>query len=130
MNRALDARVRAAFGWRYVLCPDELRFVRALLTRHSRMWCWRTDQAARAGDFALVDMSSPEPADRTTFVVDVKLSAPLIVGGGGGSNQLNRASEAMSSLRRTGVIEHLRPPVLMTGDRSALIEALSRRTAR
>jgi hypothetical protein len=125
LDRALDGDVRPQVVWRYALTPDERRFVRELLRRHSRLWCFRTDQQARAGDFAIVDMSAPRPEARQWFVVDVKLHAPLRRGGGGAGNQLTGAPRVGEALARRGLVGPRVAPVLLTGDRRTLVDGVA-----
>jgi hypothetical protein len=129
LDRELAGEVRPAVTWRYALSPDEKRFVRVLLRRHSQLWCWRTDQQARAGDFALVDMSAPDPANRRWFVVDVKLEAPLRRGGGGAGNQLVNAGRVGRVLATRGLVGKGTAPVLLTGDRRELVREIAGATS-
>lgn len=105
-------------AWRFEMSPGEVRFARALLARHTELWLYRTDQQAFAGDFLLVDMSAPDPAMRQLWALDLKLGAPVRVGGGGAGNQLVCVDDAIDALYSLGVAAPRAesPPVLVTGD--------------
>ena len=99
--------------WR--LSSREWAFARAVLTDHTRLWLWRTDPQARAGDFVVVDMSSPDWARRPIWVIDLKCNAPIKFGGGGAGVSLTRASHAVTELADQGVVAEV-APTLVTGD--------------
>jgi len=124
IGRAGGAGVRANLR-AFELHPREHLFAKKILLERTQLWLWRTHQGALAGDFALVDMSSPDTSRRPVWVVDLKLGARVRVGGGGAGNQLSRASAVVSSLADQGVIA-IRSPTLMTGDGGALWRAFSR----
>lgn len=104
--------------WR--LSSREWAFARRVLLEHSRLWLWRTDPRARAGDFLVVDMSSPEPGRRRRFVLDLKCQAPVKTGGGGAGVSLTQAGAAVAWLEAQGIVG-AGPPLLATGDGAALI---------
>lgn len=74
-----------AFGFK---C-DELEFAREVLEAHPRLWLYRTHQQRRCGDFAVVDMSSPDPSRRAVRVVELKRAEPLRVDRGAGLQLTN-----------------------------------------
>jgi len=76
---------------------DELAFARTLLTRHPRYWLFRTHQQRRCGDFAVVDMSPPDPALRTVWVVELKRAEPVRAHRGAGL-QLAQADDLGAAL--------------------------------
>jgi hypothetical protein len=123
----LDAAKRAgigssgvgAFVASYRLSPDEVRFARLLGERHANLWLYRTHQQRRAGDFAVVDVSSPLPDTRRLFVVEVKLGAPVTDGRGAG-NQLTAAHTVRTALSTAGVIGEAVQTELRVGDGRAL----------
>ena len=125
----VDGDLRAAVA-AFRLSSRERGFARRLLRRRTQWWLWRTHQKRRAGDFALVDMSSPDPAIRTVWIVDLKLGRPVRWGGGGAGIQLVNASLAVDELARAGVIARGSEPVLAVGGGGALLEALGSRTDR
>ncbi|WP_163999182.1 hypothetical protein [Pyxidicoccus caerfyrddinensis] len=110
---------------RYALKSDEKPFVRELLSRKRNMWVFRCDQRRFAGDFVVVDMSEPRPARRWVVVLDLKLGAPLVLGGGGAGIQLTQAQQAVDALAaRQGVIAPGTPYELATGDKAAILAFL------
>lgn len=108
---------------RWRLSSREWAFARRVLTEATRFWLWRTDPGAFAGDFAIVDMSSPDPDRRIPWVVDLKCRAPVKLGGGGAGNSLVNADDAVECLAAQGLAAY-GPPRLATGDGSALFEAI------
>ncbi len=107
----------------FELHPRELRFAREILLDRTQFWLWRTNQKQLAGDFALVDMSSPDPRRRPVWVIDLKLGAEVRFGGGGAGNQLSKAEAAVATLAAMGVVSFQKPR-LATGDGAALLSAL------
>lgn len=112
--RVMPSEMYHRAAWRFLLSSDERRFARELLAACPRLWLYRTDQTRQAGDFLAVDMSAPKPAQRRSWAIELKLGAPLRLGGGGASNQLLGVSHAASALAALGVAEA--PPVLVCGD--------------
>ncbi|MFP2932934.1 hypothetical protein ACLESO_48855 [Pyxidicoccus sp. 3LG] len=113
---------------RYALKSDEKPFVRELLDRKRNLWVFRCDQRRFAGDFVVVDMSEPRPARRQVVVLDLKMGAPLVLGGGGAGVQLTHAQDAVDGVaRRKGVIPPGTPYVLATGDKGAMLAFLRAR---
>ncbi|MCK6592621.1 MAG: hypothetical protein L6Q76_34125, partial [Polyangiaceae bacterium] len=88
----------------FELKNDERAFARELLGRKSNYWLFRSNQRRACGDFVVVDVSSPHPARRRAFVIDLKQGAPVRVGGGGAGVQLRNAESAVSELRSAGVL--------------------------
>ena len=122
--RATVGRVRVPLG-AYRLRPRELSFTRELLLSHTRLWLWRTHQQRRAGDFVILDMSSPWRARRRSWIVDLKLGAPLRLGGGGASIQLTNWRAVVRHLADQGVVCADLTPVLATGGASALLACVA-----
>ncbi|HZI15600.1 MAG TPA: hypothetical protein VE153_34830 [Myxococcus sp.] len=113
---------------RYALKSDEKPFVRELLDRKRNLWVFRCDQRRFAGDFVVVDMSEPRPARRWVLVLDLKMGAPLVLGGGGAGIQLTQASLAVEAVAaRRGLISPGTPHVLATGDKDAMLAFLRAR---
>lgn len=123
LDRAIGGDVRAAVP-AFRLHPREKRFARLILERHTRFWLYRTDQKQRSGDFALLDMSSPDPAGRRLWIVDLKLGADVKLGGGGAGNQLSNHPAAVALLQRRGLIRDACPR-LAVGDGSALLRVIT-----
>ncbi|MFT3775744.1 MAG: hypothetical protein QM820_61135 [Minicystis sp.] len=105
---------------------DEERFARALLFEHSRFWLYRSNQRAFCGDFVIVDMSSPRPARRRAFVVELKHGAPLRRGGGGAGVQLRNAEQVVRDLRGAVLGDEASWDIL-TGDGGHILAWLSAR---
>lgn len=111
----------------YAFKADEGDFARELLERCSRLWLFRSNQRAFCGDFVAVDMSSPSPARRRAFVLELKRGAALRLGGGAVGVQLRNAALAVRSLTGEGGLlgedaEHL----IVTGDGAQILERFSR----
>jgi hypothetical protein len=123
--RALPAEVRHETAWRFALSSDERRFARTLLGRRPQLWLYRTDQQSRAGDFLAVDMSAPRPERRRLWAIEVKLGAPVRIGGGGASNQLLGVARAAQALTALGVVQAA--PVLVSGDGGAVATLIGAR---
>ncbi|WP_224362777.1 hypothetical protein [Hyalangium versicolor] len=116
---------------RYALKSDEKPFVRELLGRKRNLWAFRCDQRRFAGDFVVVDMSEPRPARRYVLVLDLKMGAPLVLGGGGAGVQLTQAQLAVEAVAaRLGVISPGTPYELATGDKDAMLTFLRTRRSR
>jgi hypothetical protein len=110
---------------RYALKSDEKPFVRELLRRKRNVWAFRCDQRRFAGDFVIVDMSEPRPARRWVVVLDLKMGAPLVLGGGGAGIQLTQAQLAVEALAaRQGIIAPGTRYELATGDKAAILDWL------
>ncbi|HHO54234.1 MAG TPA: hypothetical protein ENK18_26030 [Deltaproteobacteria bacterium] len=116
-----DVRGQTA-TWR--LSSREWAFARALLLHHTRLWLWRTDPKARAGDFLVLDMSSPKRYNRRAWVIDLKCLAPLKLGGGGAGISLIHADRAVAYLVEAGLAEP-HTPRLATGDGAVLLALLT-----
>ena len=114
---------------RYALKSDEKPFVRELLSRKRNLWVYRCDQRRFAGDFVVVDMSEPRPERRQVVVLDLKMGAPLVLGGGGAGVQLTQAQLAVDGVaaRRRGVLSPGTPYALATGDKDAMLGFLRSR---
>jgi hypothetical protein len=105
---------------------DEEDFARELLRRRSHVWLFRSNQRAFCGDFVAVDMSSPSPARRRAFVLELKRGAPIRVGGGGAGVQLRNADRAVRGLAQEGGILGAEAPyVLATGDGERLLDFIA-----
>lgn len=115
----------ALLSERYALKSDEKPFVRELLGRKRNLWVFRCDQRRFAGDFVVVDMAEPRPGRRHVVVLDLKMGAPLVLGGGGAGIQLTRAQDAVDGVAaRQGVITPGTPFVLATGDKDVMLAYL------
>lgn len=83
---------------------DEYDFARALLRRKTELRLFRSNQRGFCGDFVIVDLSSPSPARRRAFVLDLKQGAKLRIGGGGAGVQLRNADRVIRDVAATGVL--------------------------
>ncbi|NTX01386.1 MULTISPECIES: hypothetical protein [Myxococcus] len=107
---------------RYAMKSDEKPFARELLGRKPNLWVFRCDQRRFAGDFVVVDMAEPRPARRQVVVLDLKMGAPLVLGGGGAGVQLTHAQDAVEGVAaRKGVIAPGTPYMLATGDKDVIL---------
>jgi hypothetical protein len=90
------------------LSGPERRFARTLLRERRSWWVYRCDQARGCGDFVLVPMSPPDPADRVPVALELKERSPLKPGGG---LQLRNSGAAVGELVALGVVgsnQHVR----------------------
>lgn len=119
---ATDAASRSVFAFK---C-DELSFARTLLERRSNLWLYRTSQRAFAGDFVVVDVSSPRRASRRVVALELKKGERLRFVRPT-SIQLHNAPIVARALAETGVVEEGCAVDAAQGDASALLEWLTRR---
>jgi len=103
----------------FELSGPERAFARELLTRKRNLWLLRCNQLASIGDFLVVDMSSPSPARRRSFLVELKSGAPLQLGGRGACGQMQNADLVVEELRRLALAESLTE--LVSGDGDAVL---------
>ena len=104
---------------------DEALFAREILERKHNVRVFRCNQQRFCGDFALVDMSSPDPARRPVYVLDLKLGGALRKGGGGAGVQFRNAGAAVRALAaRTGVVPDGHAFELLAGDRREVLRYL------
>lgn len=116
-RKAVDRRLVAAFAFK----NDELPFARRVLEAHGRIWLFRCNQRAFAGDFVAVDMSARDVARRRAWCLDLKLGAPIRLGGGGAGNAFVRVDRAVREIAREhGVLTPSHEIVRATGDGRAL----------
>lgn len=126
-----DAITRLSATWQgrslFAFKCDELEFARALLGRWTHLWLYRTSQRAFAGDFVVVDVSSP-PARvdrRRVAIVELKRGGPLRVALPT-AVQLKNAPAAIRELAETGVVASDCAVQAITGDAKAVLESLTR----
>jgi hypothetical protein len=125
---ALPPSLAAVFASRYEFKNDEKRFARELLRAKQNLWLFRCDQRAFCADFAVVDMSSPDPRRRRALVIDLKQGSPLRAGGGGAGVQFRNASRAVAALAREGgVLAEDSGYELLSGDRGEVLAFLRAR---
>jgi len=102
------------------LSGPERRFACTMLRERRSWWLFRCDQVGGCGDFVLVQMSPPKPADRVAVALELKERSPLKPGKG---LQLRNSGLAVSELVRLGVVgtnEHVR----LEGSTDAVLEEL------
>ncbi|MCB9598169.1 MAG: hypothetical protein H6719_35980 [Sandaracinaceae bacterium] len=117
VRRDPSAKLVQAFAFK----NDERPFARRVLEVHSRIWLFRCNQHAFAGDFVAVDMSSRDPAARKAWGLDLKQGAPIKLGGGGAGTAFLRLSAAIREIATLhGVLTPDHPVVRATGDGQAL----------
>jgi hypothetical protein len=107
----------------FAMTEDELSFARALLAVQSQLWLFRTHQRGFAGDFVVIDLSSPDPASRPVFAVELKLGARVRVHQGT-PLQLRNATTVITHIAKTGVIADSCEPEMLTGDSRAVLDHL------
>ncbi len=119
--RAVHSAPAAKLVLAFAFKNDELPFARRVLATHSRIWLFRCNQHAFAGDFVAVDMSSADVGARRAWALDLKRGAPVRLGGGGAGNAFVRLSAAVAEIARVhGILTPDHPVVRATGDGVAL----------
>jgi len=111
-------RLREAFA----MSSREEVFVRTLLRHKRNIWIFRCHQKGFSGDFVVVDMSTPKPAERRAVVVELKARAPLKLGGGG--LQVKNHPASLAELVAQGVLASSSPSETVTGDKDAVLSYL------
>ena len=127
LSRKLNLHRKEIYSWiqRFTFCCDEKTFVLILMRSKPNYWVFRCNQQKRCGDFTVVDMSSPNPEERRIWVLDLKLKAPLKIGGGGAGIQLSKASSAVLEIANsTGIVSASSSFELLSGDRIAILSYL------
>lgn len=122
-----DAIDRLSATWQgrrlFAFKCDELEFARALLARRTNLWLYRTSQRAFAGDFLVVDVSSPGVDRRPVVVVELKRGDPLRVSMPT-AIQLRQAPAAIREIVDAGVITEDCNVHAVTGDADAVLRYL------
>lgn len=95
---------------------QERAFARSLLARKRNLWLFRCNQRCFCGDFAVVDMSSQNPAARPVFVVELKMGAPLQVGVKPGTQLGNWRAAVAYMAERYAVVTEDCPVELIVGN--------------
>lgn len=104
-RRCSRRRARELLG-QFTMHEAEAHFARTLLVNAPYLRVYRSNQRCFCGDFILIDMTLHNPEQRKVYVIDLKRNAPLILGGGGASNQFTRADQAVHAIARaTGWID-------------------------
>jgi hypothetical protein len=105
---------------------DELAFARMLLDVQSRLWLYRTNQRAFAGDFIAVDVSSPVVTRRRAYAIELKRGVRAKVRDEA-ALQTRNAARVLADIAASGVVDAHRDLTIVTGDASAVIAVLSTR---
>lgn len=100
----------------YAFKNDERTFARMLLRRQTRLWLWRAHQGAACGDFVILDRSSPDPARRRVWLIELKQDRPLRVTEGPSGYQLRNAADGLAELLAAGLIRPEAPVATLIGD--------------
>lgn len=109
----------------FELTEDERSFARELLRRRPAFWLFRTHQRRFAGDFVAIDMASASSARRRAWAIDLKLSAPLKVGGGGAGVSFAQVDRAVAEIaEETGALTPSSMIERVTGDGDAVLRHL------
>jgi hypothetical protein len=125
-----DAVDRLSATWQgrslFAFKCDELAFARTLLARRTNLWLYRTSQRAFAGDFLVVDVSTPPARTdrRRVVVVELKRGDPLRVALPT-AVQLRNAPAAVRELAVAGVVAADCDVSAVTGDAGAVLEYLA-----
>ncbi len=106
---------------------DELAFARALAER-TQLWVFRANQRAFAGDFVVVDVSSPWIDRRPALVVDLKRGGRLREGRQG--IQMRRSDRALAALSARGIVGPSCTPVYVFGDARLVLASMGELLAR
>jgi hypothetical protein len=97
---------------------DELAFARALLERRPNYWLYRTSQRAFAGDFAAVDVSSPQRNRRRVLALELKRGQRVR------SIAIANAQAVVRALAEAGVVDESAPVETIAGDSRAVLTRL------
>lgn len=132
VRRAVSRSSFTALCHAFAFKDAELSFARSIAERCPQFWVFRLHQQAFAGDFALVDMSSPVAARRPLFAVELKRGERVRTVGSGGVKirNIHRVAEGLAA---AGIAPD-RPDVVLVGDADLVVEhvrafSLSRRRA-
>lgn len=106
----------------FAMSRREEQFVRALLLKKRNLWIYRCHQQRYCGDFVVIDMSDPNPGNRSVYLIELKARAPLKIGSGG--LQVRNADKAMEVLRGLGRIDRNVRAAILTGDKDAVLSRL------
>jgi hypothetical protein len=124
---AEDGRFSWAEGYRllerFEMRSHERAFARAVLTRRTNLWLYRTNQRESCGDFVAVDMSAPQAENRRAYVIELKSGEPLVIGGA----RLQLASYRSALLEiaeQRAAITAKTPVELLYGDTSPVLAHL------
>jgi len=117
----------AAFAFHaFAFKADEQAFARELLERRTELWLFRTNQRASCGDFVAVDMSSPWPARRRAYVIELKRGMPPRIGGGAVGLQLQNAASVVQAVAKKVGVETDLDYLTVAGEGSGIVRMLDK----
>lgn len=102
---------------------SELSFARALSER-TNLWLYRVNQRAFAGDFVVVDLSSPDVSRRPAVALDLKRGGKVREDRAG--IQMQRTDRAIAAIASAGVVGPGCTPIHVTGDARSVLAAIDR----
>jgi hypothetical protein len=107
---------------RFDMRSHERDFVKTVLARRSNLWLFRSNQRRSCGDFIAVDMSPSRRADRRTYVMELKMGVPLVLGGA--RLQCAQHRSAVDELVGREILDTSSPLELLYGDGAAVLTQL------
>lgn len=116
-------RPRAELVSVFAFKDDELDFARALAER-TNLWLFRVNQRAFAGDFVVVDVSSPDVTKRPAVALDLKRGGRVRVDRAG--IQMQRTDRAIAELAARGIVAPTCVPLHLTGDARSVLATIDR----
>lgn len=123
---ANEHRARWATGVRrldrFEMRSHERAFVKAVLSRRSNLWLFRTNQRRSCGDFVAIDMSSARRPDRRAYVMELKSGESLVIGGA--RLQCAQYRSAIDELVVSDILDARSPVELLYGDGEAVLAHL------
>lgn len=116
-------RPRAELVSAFEFKDAELAFARALSER-TNLWLYRVNQRAFAGDFVVVDVSSPDISKRPAVALDLKRGGRVREDRAG--IQMQRTDRAIAAIASAGVVGPGCTPIHVTGDARSVLAAIAR----
>ncbi len=114
---------RAQLSSVFALKNDELEFARGIAAR-TNLWVYRVNQRAFAGDFVVVDVSSPDVQRRPAVALDLKAGGRVREDRAG--VQMRRTDRAIAALAERGVVATSCVPVHVVGDGQTVLASIDR----
>jgi len=123
------SQANAAFAFHaFAFKADEDDFARELLGKRTELWLFRSNQRAFCGDFLAIDMSSPVPARRRVYVIELKRGMPPRLGGGAVGVQMRNAAMAVRGLSAQRLVpEEDASYTTVSGDGSEIVSMFAKR---
>lgn len=116
-------RPRAELVSVFAFKDDELEFARALAER-TNLWLFRVNQRAFAGDFVVVDVSSPDVTKRPAIALDLKRGGRIREDRAG--IQMQRTDRAIAELAARGIVASTCTPLHLIGDARSVLATIDR----